>query len=235
MDQDQLKQQVAQAALEEIRGELHADTILGVGTGTTADRFIDLLGTLDGPLKGAVASSERSAARLRARGIRVFELHEVDRLALYVDGADEINLELDMIKGGGGALTREKIVAAASDRFICIADGSKLVEQLGHFGVPIEVIPMATRQVAAGLKQVAAGYGSPQPELRLSGDGSPYVTDNGNHIIDLRGLVIAHAAQLETAIDGLVGVVCNGLFARRGADVLLLARPLGVERYLRHA
>jgi ribose 5-phosphate isomerase A len=235
LDQGQLKQQVAEAALEEIRGELHADSILGVGTGTTADRFIDLLGQLNGPLKGAVASSERSAARLRARGIRVFELHEIDRLALYVDGADEINLALDMIKGGGGALTREKIVAAASDRFICIADGSKLVDHLGKFGVPIEVIPMATRQLAVRLKEVAAGLGAPRPELRLAKDGSPYVTDNGNHIIDLRGLVIAHAAQLETAIDGLVGVVCNGLFARRGADVLLLARPLGVERYLRHA
>ena len=235
MDQDQLKQQVAEAALEEIRGELHADSILGVGTGTTADRFIDLLGALNGALKGAVASSERSATRLRERGIRVFELHEVDRLALYVDGADEINLDLDMIKGGGGALTREKIVAAASDRFVCIADASKLVDHLGKFGLPIEVIPMARRQVAARLKQLAAGLGSPEPELRLTPDGTPFVTDNGNHIIDLRGLVISHAAQLESAIDGLVGVVCNGLFARRGADVLLLARPLGVERYLRHA
>ena len=235
MDQDQLKQQVALAALEEIRAELDADSILGVGTGTTADRFIDLLGSLHASFKGAVASSERSATRLRARGIRVFELHEVDRLALYVDGADEITLDLDMIKGGGGALTREKIVAAASDRFVCIADASKLVDHLGKFGVPIEVIPMARRQVAARLQVVAAGLGAADPELRLAGDGSPYVTDNGNYIIDLRGLVIAHAAELETAIDGLVGVVCNGLFARRGADVLLLATPLGVQRYLRHA
>jgi ribose 5-phosphate isomerase A len=235
LDQDQLKQQVAEAALEEIRGELHGDTILGVGTGTTADRFIDLLGQLNGPLQGAVASSERSAARLRSRGIRVFELYEVDRLPIYVDGADEINRDLDMIKGGGGALTREKIVAAASERFICIADGSKLVDHLGKFGVPIEVIPIARRQVARRLQELAAGLGAPEPDLRLASDGSPYKTDNGNYIIDLRGLTIAHAAQLETAIDGLVGVVCNGIFARRGADVLLLATPLGVERYLRHA
>jgi ribose 5-phosphate isomerase A len=235
LNQDELKQLVARAAIDEIRQDLNPNAIIGVGTGTTADRFIDLLGSLDMPFLGTVASSERSAERLRARGLRVFELYEIDALPVYVDGADEITAELDMIKGGGGALTREKIVAAAADRFVCIADETKLVDQLGRFGVPVEVIPMARRQVASKLATLGRSFGKPVPELRMGQDGKPYVTDNGNFILDLRGVLLSEPAAFESVVDGLAGVVSNGLFARRGADVLLLARPLGVERYLRHA
>ena len=182
-----------------------------------------------------MASSERSAARLRKHGIRVFELGEVDQLPVYVDGADEITRELDMIKGGGGALTREKIVASASMRFVCIADASKLVPRLGAFGVPIEVIPMAVRLVTQRLSVIGRRLGTSDPRLRLTAEGRPYVTDNGNYIIDWHGLSIDHPKSLEEVLNGITGIVCNGLFAHRGADVLLLAQPAGIERYLRSA
>jgi ribose 5-phosphate isomerase A len=235
VDQDELKQQVARAAIEEIRADLGAEAIIGVGTGTTANCFIDLLGNLPDAFKGAVASSERSAERLRNHGIRVFDLGEVDQLPVYVDGADEITTDLDMVKGGGGALTREKIVASAARRFVCIADGSKLVSHLGGFGVPIEVIPMAVRLVAHHLQTLGRAMGTSDPRVRQDADGRAFVTDNGNHIIDWHGLTIEQPKTLEQVLDGIAGVVCNGLFARRGADVLLLARPSGIERYLRGA
>jgi ribose 5-phosphate isomerase A len=235
VNQDEQKQRVARAAIDEIQADLGADVVIGVGTGTTADQFIDLLGNLASPFKGAVASSERSAERLRKHGIRVLDLSEIEELPVYIDGADEITAELDMIKGGGGALTREKIVAAASRRFVCIADASKLVGQLGAFGVPIEVIPMAVRQVTKRLKSLEHTTGTPEPRLRLTREGRAYVTDNGNHIIDLHGLKVIEAKALEQALDGIAGVVCNGLFAKRGADVLLLASPTGIERYVRKA
>lgn len=215
MTQDELKLAVARAALEYVVD----DSIVGVGTGSTANFFIDELARMRGRIKGAVASSVKSAERLAAHGIAVFDLNEVDSIPVYVDGADEVDASLAMIKGGGGALTREKIVAAVATTFVCIADQTKLVPVLGKFPLPVEVIPMARAQVARAL--VALGG---QPVLRAG-----FVTDNGNQILDVTGLAIADPVALESSINQIVGVVTVGLFARRGADVLLLGTAAGVK------
>ncbi len=220
MTQDELKQAVARAAIEYVvDGE-----IIGVGTGSTANYFIDELGKIKDRIKGAVASSEATAQRLQSHGIRVFDLNEVESLAVYIDGADEITPAGAMIKGGGAALTREKIVASVARKFVCIADGSKLVEKLGKFPLPVEVIPMAHAAVA---RQLAALGG--EPRLRLK-DGQPLVTDNGCYILDLHGLQIVDPAALEERINNIVGVVTVGLFAVRGADVGLLGMADGVKK-----
>ncbi len=219
MTQDELKQQAALRALDYVV----EGAIVGVGTGSTANFFIDGLAAMKDRIAGAVASSEASARRLAGHGIRLLDLNDVDHMPVYVDGADEIDASLAMIKGGGGALTREKIVAAVAGRFVCICDATKKVDCLGRFPLPVEVIPMARAQVARELVRLGG-----RPVLR---DG--FVTDNGNLILDVHGLRIHDPARLETAIDGIVGVVTNGLFARRGADVLLLAGTDGVVVYER--
>ena len=196
-------------------------TTLGVGTGSTTNLFIDALASIRDRLDGAVSSSDASSERLQRVGVRLLSLNEVDRLSLYVDGADEANAQRHLIKGGGGALTREKIVAAASDRFVCIIDDSKRVERLGAFPLPVEVIPMARRQVAAAIQSLGG-----EPRLREG-----FITDNGNEILDIHGMQIADAPGLESSLDGVVGVVTNGLFARRPADLLLVGSEQGVERY----
>lgn len=219
--QDALKRAVAKAALEEIRPLLTPETVIGVGTGSTANMFIDELGTLAGTFKGAVASSEASAERLRGHCIDVFDLNSVGSMPVYVDGADEIDPGFAMIKGGGAALTREKIVAACAERFVCIADESKDVVVLGQFPLPVEVIPMARSYVARELVKMGA-----DPIYRQG-----VITDNGNQILDLYDFPIEHPVEMESRINQLVGVVTNGLFAARGADVLLLGRKDGsVER-----
>lgn len=212
--QDELKQQVAKAAVEYVKGG-----IIGVGTGSTANYFIDELAKIKHKIEGAVASSEGTAERLRKHGIQVFDLNEVSGLDIYVDGADEITEHMHMLKGGGGALTREKIVAACAKDFICICDASKLVPVLGKFPLPVEVIPMARGQVAREL--VALGG---QPKLREG-----FITDNGNVILDVAGLEILDPVAMENKINQIVGVVTNGLFAARPANVLLLATADGVK------
>jgi ribose 5-phosphate isomerase A len=219
MTQDELKQQAALRALDYVVD----GTIVGVGTGSTANFFIDGLAGMKGRIAGAVASSEVSARRLAGHGIRLFDMNDVDDIPVYVDGADEIDGGLAMIKGGGGAQTREKIVAAVARKFVCICDASKRVERLGRFPLPVEVIPMARAQVARELARLGG-----RPVLREG-----FVTDNGNLILDVHGLSIADPTALETTIDGIVGVVTNGLFAKRGADVLLLATPEGVQTFER--
>jgi ribose 5-phosphate isomerase A len=220
MTQDELKQAVARAAIEYVPdGE-----IIGVGTGSTANFFIDELGKIKSRVKGAVASSEATAARLKSHGIPVLDLNEVESMSVYIDGADEITPGGAMIKGGGAALTREKIVASVADKFICIADGSKLVDMLGAFPLPIEVIPMAQAAVARKLKTLGG-----EPRLRMK-DGQPLLTDNGCMIIDLVGLKIAKPAELEAQINNIVGVVTVGLFAQRGADIALLGTTEGVKK-----
>lgn len=220
MTQDELKQAVARAAIEYVpQGE-----IIGVGTGSTANFFIDELGKIKDRIKGAVASSEATAARLKSHGISVFELNDVERLSVYIDGADEITPQGAMIKGGGAALTREKIVASVADKFVCIADGSKLVDVLGAFPLPVEVIPMARAAVARKLAQLGC-----EARLRMK-DGKPLITDNGCMILDLVGLKIAKPAELEAQINNVVGVVTVGLFAQRGADVGLLGTAEGVKK-----
>jgi len=219
MTQDELKVAVGRAAIAHLVG----GATVGVGSGTTADRFIDELGRVKERFRGAVASSERSAARLRAHGIPLLDLNDVDELPVYVDGADEVDERLAMIKGGGGALTREKIVAAVARKFVCIADESKLVARLGRFPLPVEVIPMARAYVAREIAKLGG-----EPRLRAG-----FTTDNGNVILDVTGLAIADPAGLETALNNIVGVVTNGLFARRGADVLLLGTPSGVRTLTR--
>ena len=215
MNQDEAKKAVAQAALKHVvPGE-----ILGVGTGSTVNHFIDALAAARIDIPGAVSSSEASSARLKAAGIDVIELNDAGTLSIYVDGADEANRHLQLIKGGGGALTREKIVAAASRQFICIADTSKLVNLLGRFPLPVEVIPMARSYVARELVKLGG-----QPRLREG-----FVTDNGNVILDVVGLEILDPPELEVEIGMLSGVVCVGLFARRPADVLLLGGSDGVQ------
>lgn len=214
MTQDELKQQAALRALDYVV----EGAIVGVGTGSTANFFIDGLATMKDRIAGAVASSEVSARRLAGHGIRLFDLNDVEELPVYVDGADEIDASLAMIKGGGGALTREKIVAAVATKFVCICDASKKVDVLGRFPLPVEVIPMARAQVARELARLGG-----KPVLREG-----FVTDNGNLILDLHGLQIHDPVNLEVNIDGIVGVVTNGLFAKRGADVLLLATADGV-------
>lgn len=219
MNQDQLKQQVAQAALDHILPTLKPDAVLGIGTGSTANCFIDALAQVKDRFYATVASSQASAARLQSHGIRVLELNEVGRLAVYVDGADESNRHLELIKGGGAALTREKIVAAASEQFICIADQSKLVDRLGAFPLPVEVIPMAREYVLSELSELGGRA------VTRSG----VITDNGNIIIDVHGLKITDACAMELRINQIVGVVTNGLFAQRPADLLLLGTPEGVK------
>ena len=212
--QDELKQQVAQAAVTYVKGG-----IIGVGTGSTANYFIDELAKVKHKIEGAVASSEATAQRLRNHGIQVVDLNSVDGMDIYVDGADEITEHMHMLKGGGGALTREKIVAACAKSFICICDASKLVPVLGKFPLPVEVIPMARSQVARAM--VALGG---QPKLREG-----FTTDNGNVILDVHGLTILDPVALEAQINQIVGVVTNGLFAARPANVLLLATQDGVK------
>jgi ribose 5-phosphate isomerase A len=220
MTQDEMKQAVARAAIEYVvPGE-----IIGVGTGSTANFFIDELGKIKDRIKGAVASSEATAERLRSHGITVFDLNEVESMSVYIDGADEITAQGAMIKGGGAALTREKIVASVAKQFVCIADGSKLVDLLGNFPLPVEVIPMAQAVVA---RKLAALGG--QPRLRVK-DGKPVLTDNGCYIIDVLGLQIRNPAELEAQINDIVGVVTVGLFARRAADIALLGTAEGVQR-----
>lgn len=219
MTQNELKQAVARAALEYVvEGE-----IIGVGTGSTANFFIDELAQIKHRIKGTVASSEATAARLRAHQIEVFDLNDVTSLAVYIDGADEITHQGAMIKGGGAALTREKIVASVARQFVCIADGSKLVSHLGQFPLPVEVIPMAQAAVSRQL-QALGGI----PALRMR-DGQPFLTDNGCMIIDVSGLRIQDPQALEQQINGIVGVVTVGLFAARGADVCLLGTTDGVQ------
>ncbi len=210
-----MKAAAARAAIAHVP----AGSVVGVGTGSTANYFIDALGEIRGRIEGAVASSEATATRLKALGIPVLELNDVSEMPVYVDGADEITANLAMIKGGGGALTREKIVGAVAGKFICIADDSKLVDVLGRFPLPVEVIPMAQAHVARQLVKLGG-----QPVLRAG-----FRTDNGNIILDVRGLKIVDPSGLESEINQIAGVVTVGLFARRPADVLLLGTAGGVE------
>lgn len=219
MNTDELKRAAAKAAIAYVPD----DAIVGVGTGSTANCFIDELVAIRDRINAAVASSEASASRLKAGGVRVLDLNVVDELPVYVDGADEITRHLHMIKGGGGALTREKIVSAVANQFVCIADDSKLVAVLGAFALPVEVIPMARSHVARELVKLGG-----RPEYRQG-----FTTDNGNIILDVHGLEIAQPLELETAINQIVGVVTNGLFAMRGADVALLAGDGGVRTLTR--
>ena len=219
MTQDEMKQAVGQAAVERLLPHLDANSIVGVGTGSTANCFIDALAKHKLAFDGAVASSEATAERLKGHGIAVYDLNSVPQLDFYVDGADESNENLELIKGGGAALTREKIVAAVAKTFICIADESKLVPVLGEFPLPVEVIPMARSHVAREL-------------VKLGGDPvyrEGCVTDNGNVILDVYNMSIVNPKQLEADLNAIVGVVCNGLFAARPADVLLLGTPQGVR------
>jgi len=219
MTQDELKKAVAKAAVDYIKPKLDSNSIVGVGTGSTANFFIDYLAEIKGHFDGTVASSEASADRLKAHAIPVYDLNSIDNMAVYVDGADETNAALELIKGGGAALTREKIVAAVADEFVCIADGSKWVDILGGFPLPVEVIPMARSHVAREL-------------VKLGGDPvyrEGCITDNGNIIIDVHNMSITNPKTTETAINQIVGVVTNGLFAQRNADILLIGREDGVE------
>jgi ribose 5-phosphate isomerase A len=219
MTQDELKQAVAHAAIRYVvDGE-----IVGVGTGSTANFFIDALGEIRHRIKGAVASSEATAARLAARGVPVFDLNQIDQIPVYIDGADEIDHSGAMIKGGGGALTREKIVASVAEKFICIADQSKLVDVLGKYPLPVEVIPMATSSVTRALRDLGA-----DPVVRMR-HGAPYMTDNQGYILDLNGLQINDPKALEQQINQLPGVVSVGLFALKGAAVCLLGTEQGVR------
>ncbi|KNC68057.1 ribose-5-phosphate isomerase RpiA [Pseudoalteromonas ardens] len=215
MTQDEMKKAAAWAALQYVE----AGTVVGVGTGSTVNHFIDALGSVKDTIKGAVSSSEASTEKLKALGIDVFELNDVSALDIYVDGADEINAHNQMIKGGGAALTREKIVAAVARKFVCIVDNTKHVDVLGQFPLPVEVIPMARSYVAREL-------------LKLGGDPvyrQGVVTDNGNVILDVHGLSITQAAELEEKINQIVGVVTNGLFAQRGADIVITGTPEGPQ------
>jgi ribose 5-phosphate isomerase A len=215
MTQDEMKKAVAKAALDYVP----AGSVIGVGTGSTANHFIDYLATIKGKIEGTVASSVASAERLKKHGIPVFDLNATGELSLYVDGADEANRHLHLVKGGGGALTREKIVAAASKTFVCIADESKLVDVLGRFPLPVEVIPMARSYVGRELVKLGG-----RPEFRQG-----FTTDNGNVILDVHDLEIMNPVELEQRLNDIVGVVTNGLFARRPADVLLLGTAGGVQ------
>jgi ribose 5-phosphate isomerase A len=215
MTQDEQKRAAAEAAIQYVP----AGGIVGVGTGSTANYFVDALATIKHRIEGAVASSEATARRLSGHGIEVMDLNSVDELPVYVDGADEVTEYLYMIKGGGGALTREKIVAAVAKKFICIADQSKLVGVLGKFPLPVEVIPMARSYVAREIARLGG-----QPALRQG-----FTTDNGNVILDVHGLQILNPIELETMLNQITGVVTNGLFAKRGADVLLLGDNGGVR------
>ena len=220
MTQDQLKQAVARAAVDYITPKLFNDAIVGVGTGSTANYFIDYLAEIKGRFAGAVASSDATAERLKKHGIDVLDCNSVSDLVVYVDGADETNPQLQLIKGGGAALTREKIVRAVAKEFVCIADGSKWVDVLGKFPLPVEVIPMARSYVARELVKLGGA-----PVYREG-----VITDNGNVILDVHNLAIHDAAALETTINQITGVVTNGLFALKPADILLLGTTEGVKR-----
>ncbi|MDR0702286.1 MAG: ribose-5-phosphate isomerase RpiA [Azoarcus sp.] len=217
---DELKKAAALAALAELE-TLTPDSFIGVGTGSTVNHFIDALASRGVRIRGAVSSSEASSKRLAAHGIPLASLDDAGELPVYIDGADEIDHGFNMIKGGGGALTREKIVAAAARRFVCICDEGKQVATLGRFPLPVEVIPMARIQAAREIVRLTGG----EPRWREG-----FVTDNGNHILDIHGLVITDPPALETALNQIAGIVTNGLFARRGADVLLLATAAGMRR-----
>jgi ribose 5-phosphate isomerase A len=212
MNQDEMKKQAAAAAIAHVEGG-----IIGVGTGSTVNHFIDALATIKGRIEGAVSSSEASTSRMKAQGIPVYDLNAVGGLSVYVDGADESNARLELIKGGGGALTREKIVAAASQRFVCIADETKLVDVLGSFPLPVEAIPMARSYVARELVKLGG-----TPVWREG-----FVTDNGNLILDVQGLEITDPMKLEQQINNIAGVVTVGIFSLRPADVLILGTPNG--------
>ncbi|MDQ2076146.1 ribose-5-phosphate isomerase RpiA [Marinimicrobium sp. ABcell2] len=220
MTQDALKKAVAEAAVEYITPKLERDSVIGIGTGSTANYFIDLLPDIQDQFAGAVASSEETTRRLKSLGIPVYELNDVNELLIYIDGADESNPQLELIKGGGAALTREKVVAAVAREFLCIADESKWVEILGDFPLPVEVIPMARSYVGRQLVKLGG-----QPVYRQG-----VVTDNGNVILDVYNLQIMEPRKLENAINQIAGVVTNGLFAHRPADVLLLGTSEGVKR-----
>jgi len=215
MTQDELKKKVAEEALRHVV----ENEVVGVGSGSTVNLFIDALASIKGRIEGAVAASEASAERLKRHGIRVFDLNVVDAVPVYFDGADEITEHLHMIKGGGGALTREKIIAAVARRFVCLCDESKLVPVLGKFPLPVEVIPMARSHVGRELRKLGAN-----PALREN-----YRTDNGNLILDCHGLTILDPPALETQLNQIAGVVTNGIFARRPADLLLLGATQGVR------
>lgn len=219
MNQDQLKSNVALAAMTYIQTKLDSNSIVGVGTGSTANFFIDHLATIKHMFDGAVASSEATAERLRSHQIPVYELNSISEMAFYIDGADETNARLELIKGGGGALTREKIVAAVADQFLCIVDNSKQVDLLGRFPLPVEVIPMARSLVGREL-------------VKLGGDPvyrEGFITDNGNIIIDVHNLKIMEPSKLEQQINNITGVVTNGLFAMRPADLLFVGSVSGVD------
>ena len=215
MTQDQLKELVAREALKHVV----EDAVVGVGSGSTVFKFIEFLSTIKNRIEGAVAASEASAERLKKHGIRVFDLNSVDELPVYIDGADEVTEHLHMIKGGGGALTREKITAAVARKFVCICDSSKLVPVLGKFPLPVEVIPMARSYIGRELRKLGA-----HPELRQN-----FKTDNGNLILDCHGLTLLDPPKMEAGLNQLAGVVSNGIFARRPADVLLLGEASGVR------
>lgn len=219
MNQDEMKKAVAQAAIKAIEPMLLSESIVGVGTGSTANFFIDELAKIKDKFDGTVASSAASAERLTSLGIPVYELTSVFEVAVYVDGADETNQQLQLIKGGGGALTREKIVAAVSDKFICIVDESKIVEVLGTFPLPVEVVPMARSHVARELVKLGG-----DPRYREG-----FITDNGNIILDVHQLKISGPEDLERRINNITGVVCNGLFANRPADQVLVGSSSGVR------
>ena len=223
MDQNALKLAAAQAAIAYVP----IDTIIGVGSGSTVNLFIAELAKVSHRIKAAVSSSEASTVLLKKANIEVMTLNDAGPLSVYIDGADEITPQLAMIKGGGAALTREKIVAAASDKFVCIADQSKLVDVLGHFPLPIEVIPIARSYVARELVKLGG-----HPEWRMKNDKA-VVTDNGNWILDVHGMTISKPIELEARLNQIAGVVTNGLFARRGADIALLASIDGVQTLTR--
>jgi ribose 5-phosphate isomerase A len=224
MTQDELKRLVGQAAADYVNSRVAEGAVIGVGTGSTANCFIDAIAADKHRYRGAVSSSVATTARLKQHGIKVFDLNEIESLPVYVDGADEIDPKGAMIKGGGGALTREKIVASVSDVFVCIADASKRVPVLGAFPLPVEVVPMA--RTAIGRRLTALGG---VPVLRVTQDGAPYITDNGNEILDVKQLHIHDPVALEAEINAWPGVVTVGLFASRGADFCLLGTDKGVE------
>jgi ribose 5-phosphate isomerase A len=225
MTQDELKQLVGKAAADYVNATVPEGALIGVGTGSTANCFIDALAASKSRYRGAVSSSVATTARLQSHGFRVFDLNDIEDLPVYVDGADEIDAQGAMIKGGGGALTREKIVASVADVFVCIADASKRVDVLGQFPLPIEVVPMARTAIG---RRVSAQGGV--PVLRVQKDGSPFITDNGNEILDVKGLSISDPRAFETLVNAWPGVVTVGLFAARGADLCLLGTASGVER-----
>lgn len=221
MNQDDMKRSAAAAALDYVASIVERDTIVGIGTGSTTNHFIDALAGIRHRFDAAVSSSEASAARLRAHGITVLDLNAVARVRVYVDGADEINPARQMIKGGGGALTREKIVAASAEEFVCIVDAGKIVERLGAFPLPVEVIPMARGLAARALRDLGG-----QPEWRQD-----VVTDNGNIILDVHGLDLGDPLAMEQRINNIVGVVCNGIFAAQAAHRVFSAGPQGVRAW----